>query len=414
MRTILAVIIGVITVLSALGCDNLYNGITDELNANYYHGTKQFVLSDSTAGDNFGQSVAASADGSTVVFSAMGDDTGKGSVFVYRWNGSSWVAMKLTATIRTSGDQYGYSVAVSGDGNTVVVGASLVHVGANTDQGLTYVYRWNGSSWVENTLKASDGATDDCFGSSVTVSADGGTVAVGSTGNDSGKGAVYVFQWNGSSYSQMPKLTANDGEGLDFFGSSVAVSADGSVLVAGAIGDDDKGSASGAAYVYRWNGSSYAQEQKLTASDGVANDALGTSVAVSENGSTVVVGSPGNDSNKGSVYVYRWNGSSYAQEQKLTASDGATLDYFGNSVVVSGDGGMVVVGAYGDDSKKGSAYVYRRDGSSYVQEQKLTASGGAANDNFGYSVAVSADGAVVTVGAFADNGYRGSAWLYAE
>ncbi|MHC4414142.1 MAG: hypothetical protein ACYS0G_02535 [Planctomycetota bacterium] len=183
------------------------------------------------------------------------------------------------------------------------------------------------------------------------------------------------------------------------------------VAVVGAHNDDDNGSSSGSAYVYRWNGSSWGQEQKLLASDGAGGDWFGWSVSVS--GDVAVVGAYLDDDNgdrSGSAYVFRWNGSSWTEEAKLLASDGAAGDYFGVSVSVSGD--VVVVGAYEDDdngSSSGSAYVYRWNGSSWGQEQKLLASDGAAGDFFGYSVSVS--GNIAVVGAYSDD-YTGSAYVY--
>ncbi|MSQ08671.1 MAG: hypothetical protein EXR44_05165, partial [Dehalococcoidia bacterium] len=202
-------------------------------------------------------------------------------------------------------------------------------------------------------------------------------------------------------WTQQQKLTASDGAANDFFGYSVAVSGD--TAVVGAWGDD---SAKGSAYVFTRSGSTWTQQQKLTASDGAAIDYFGYSVAVS--GDTAVVGAYGDDSYKGSAYVFTRSGSTWTQQQKLTASDGAANDYFGGSVAVSGD--TAVVGAYGDDSEKGSAYVFTRSGSTWTQQQKLTASDGAANDFFGWSVAVSGDTAVV--GARSDDSSKGSAYMF--
>ena len=193
------------------------------------------------------------------------------------------------------------------------------------------------------------------------------------------------------------KLLASDGTAEDAFGVSVSISGD--VALVGAENDDDKGTDSGSAYVFRWNGSSWVQEQKLLASDGAADDEFGVSVSIS--GDVALVGAEGNDddgSDSGSAYVFRWNGSSWVEEQKLLASDGATDDFFGNSVSISGD--VALVGASGNDDNglfSGSAYVFRWNGSSWVEEQKLVASDGAENDALGFSVSIS--GGVALVGA---------------
>ncbi len=417
MRNILAVIIGVIMVISVSGCDNLYNGITDELNINYFHGFRQLIAGGAVATDRAGESVAVSADGSTVVFGAIGDDdmgTDSGAAYVFRWNGSSWVQVpKLMANDGVGGECFGHSVAVSADGNTVVVGAYQ----DDSNKGSAYVYRWNGSSYDQAQWLTADvrGAYDQ-FGWSVAVSADGGTVVVGAKYGDgrvADSGSAFVYRWNGTSYAQAPKLKADDGAVNDYFGVSVSVSGDGGTVVVGANGDD---SAKGSAYVYRWNGSTYEQSQKLTASDGATSDNFGLSVAVSGDGNTVVVGATGDDdkgTDSGAAYVFRVNGSSWG-EMKLTASDGEASDNFGQSVAISADGSKVVTGAYRDDSNKGSAYVHRWNGSSYDQSRKLMLSDGLAGGCFGWCVAVSGDGGTVVAGANTGSYDFFSVWMYAE
>ncbi len=189
----------------------------------------------------------------------------------------------------------------------------------------------------------------------------------------------------------------------------------GDVAIVGAPFHDHIVSASGSAYVYRFDGMTWAQEQKLLASDGAAGDLFGFSVAVS--GDAAIVGAPLENDNgfdSGSAYVYRFDGISWAQAQKLLASDGAAADWFGFSVAISGD--AAIVGAWRDDdngSDSGSAYFYRFDGISWAQAQKLLASDGAAGDRFGYSVAINGDVAIVGAVFEDDNGPdSGSAYVF--
>ncbi|RME40089.1 MAG: hypothetical protein D6788_04125, partial [Planctomycetota bacterium] len=179
------------------------------------------------------------------------------------------------------------------------------------------------------------------------------------------------------------------------FGKSVSVS--GGIAVVGAPGDDERGFAAGAAYIYRQMGTDWELEQKLTASDAMEETAFGTAVATT--GELVVVGAPRDGANgfaSGSVYVFRWDGSSWLEEQKLVPADGAPNEQFGRSVAASGD--VIVVGAFADDDNgvfAGSAYVFRWNGTSWRQEQKLLASDGDNGDWFGWSVAVSGDALAV-------------------
>ena len=222
------------------------------------------------------------------------------------------------------------------------------------------------------------------------------------------------------------KLLAADGAMNDVFGYSVAVSGDGSTIVVGAYGDDDKGKDSGSVYIFtkQANGS-YAQTQKLVPSDGTASDEFGWSVAVSSDGSTIVVGAYGDDDkgkDSGSVYIFtKQPNGSYLQSQKLVASDGAATDKFGWSVSISGDGSIIVVGARFDDDKgtnSGSAYVFTKqlDGS-YLETHKLVPTDGSAQDYFGNSVSVSGDGSTIVVGAFWDDDKgtnSGSAYVFTK
>ena len=191
------------------------------------------------------------------------------------------------------------------------------------------------------------------------------------------------------------KLTASDAATGDLFGRSVSIS--GNIVVVGAATDDDAGSSSGSAYVFRYNGTSWAEETKLTASDAAAGDYFGQSVSIS--GETIVVGAYGDDDaggNSGSAYVFRHNGTSWAEESKLTASDGIAEKYFGQSASISGDN--IVVGAvanYVPAPNPGSAYVFRYSGGRWVEKAKLRPSVGSGNEVFGWSVSINGDTVVV-------------------
>src|SRR5262245_38829096 len=197
---------------------------------------------------------------------------------------------------------------------------------------------------------------------------------------------------------ELQQLLAN-GRDASWFGYAVSLS--GNVALIGAMGDDDAGSFAGSAYVFRYNGTTWVQEQELFASDPQWYVLFGLSVAVS--GDVALIGAAtdlGDES--GSVYVFRYNGSAWVEEQKLLASDGQPFDEFGASVSVSGD--LAVIGAYGTDdlgNESGSAYVFRYNGSIWVQEQKLHASDGQADDRFGRNVSLS--GQRVLVGAYLDD-----------
>ncbi len=379
---------------------------------------QQLTANDGAANDVFGSSVALSGD--TVVvgapFDEIGANSNQGSAYVFTRSGTTWnFQQKLLASDGAASDEFGRSVALSGD--TAVVGAFGDDIGANTQQGSAYVFTRSGTFWTQQQpkLMASDGAAFDLFGYSVALSGD--TAVVAAYGDDNARGSAYVFTRSGTVWTQQAKLTAIDGAATDFFGISVALSSD-TVLVGACFDEIGTNAKQGSAYVFVRSGTVWTQQQKLTASDGTGGDLFGISVALS--GDAAVVGADedfiGANADQGSAYVFVHSGTVWTQQQKLTAPDGAASDFFGNSVALSGD--TVVVGAIGDDigtnGNQGSAYVFTRSGTVWTQQQKLTASDGAALDDFGGSVALSGD--TVVVGAKGDNiganDDQGSAYVF--
>lgn len=329
---------------------------------------------------------------------------------------------KLLANDGARGDNFGYSVAISGDGSVLVLGATGVDdIGSNSGAAYVFTKQSDGTYVQSQKLLSSDGAEGDSFGRSVAISSDVSVVVVGAYGDDdkgSSSGSAYVFtkQSNGS-YAQSQKLLASDGAAQDYFGFSVSVSSDGTTIVVGAYQDDDKGENSGSAYVFtKQSDGSYVQSQKLVASDGFANDRFGYSVAISGDGSAIVVGayfSRNGVWEVGSAYVFtKQSNGAYVQSQKLLASDGTVFDYFGISVAISSDGSVIVVGADHDDAKgmySGSAYAFtKQSNGSYVQSQKLVDSDGGPGDYFGFSVSVNDDGGAIVVGSYKDSNYGSS------
>ena len=392
----------------------------------------KLTASDGLRGDEFGISVAV--DGDTAVIGAYLDDTtngdNSGSAYVFTKVSGVWrQAAKLTASDGAANDEFGYSVAV--DGDTIVVGAHQDDADdQDNNEGAAYVFTepalgWGDWSTLDTDGKAAltvkltayQGAANDEFGISVAVN--GNTILVGAHQNDAdasdnNEGAAYIFTKSSSGWGNAPasgdhrvetaKLIASDATAGDEFGISVAV--DGDTAVIGAYHDDhtDDGNTignAGSAYVFTKVSGVWSQKAKLIAVDGAANDEFGISVAV--NGDMVVVGARQDDTRNGAAYVFTKVSGVWSQKAKLIASDGAADDEFGISVAVEGD--TVVIGAYQDDDNGdlfGSAYVFIRDSSGgWRQRDKLTASDGAERDRYGYSVGVSGD--TVVVGAYSDD-----------
>lgn len=289
-------------------------------------------------------------------------------------------------------------------------------------------------------FKAADVDFADAFGVSVALSADGTVLAVGMDGESSSArgvdgdftdesmdfaGAVYVFRRGAAGWVQEAYLKASNTEAADYFGISVALSADGSVLTVGATGEDSGvvGSQSdnsldgaGAVYVFRRSGTTWAQEAYLKAGIPGLDDAFGAAVDLSGDGTLLAVGAPGEDSSaaqvdgdeandaargSGAVYLFRHDGTSWRREAYVKGSTNGFNQQFGASLALSADGATMAVGAPLDSSMAldgGSVTIFRDDGA-WAEEVVLHPSVPAYEDLFGFAVALDADGTTLAVGA---------------
>ncbi|MCP4687082.1 MAG: hypothetical protein GY859_03470, partial [Desulfobacterales bacterium] len=389
----------------------------------------KLTASDAAAGDEYGISVAISGD--IAVAGAWKDDDnapGSGSVYIFeRESGGqgAWEEVKkLTPPEAAANDRFGYSVSISGD--TLLIGAYMDD-SPTTDTGSAYIFERNSGgadNWGQVAkLTASDAASGDLFGSSVSISGD--TAVIGARAKNvaaADSGAAYIFRrdQNGpDAWGEVTRLVAFDGAADDFFGNYVSVSGD--VVVVGVIYDDDNGANSGSAHIFERDSGgpdAWGNVAKLIALDGTSDDYFGNSVSV--HGDNIVIGAYGYDG--GAAYIFsRDQGGSdnWGQVVKLTASDAAYEDYFGAGVSISGD--IVAVGANRDDDQgedSGSLYIFTRNEggpNAWGEAEKHVASDGtaAAGDIFGSSVSIN-DGLLIA-GAMYNDGEgsdAGSAYIF--
>ncbi|MEF8830787.1 MAG: FG-GAP repeat protein [Halobacteriales archaeon] len=296
---------------------------------------------------------------------------------------------KLTADDGDARDGFAFSADVSADGTTAVIGAF------GDDPGSAYVFERTTDGWTEQAkLVADDGHHDDRFGWQLALSDDADTAIVGaylpdeSTGENAG--SAYVFEQDGDSWVQQAKLVASDGDAGDEFGSSVGLSGDATTAVVGADETDGfNGENSGAAYVFQRGDGNWTQPTKLTADD--AGDNFGSAAAVSKAGDIIIVGAPSDDDPNGegggSAYVFERAGADWDQRAKLAADDGDPKDRFGTKTRLSAEGATAIVSAWRDDDpngeKAGSAYVFERTDGDWTQTTKLTPQDGDDDDSFG-------------------------------
>ena len=375
--------------------------------------------SNSGGSDRFGEFVGLSADGRTLAVGAGGESSlatgidgdqsdpaefgwGAGAVYVFRDGNSGW---QQEAYIKASNtefrDFFGWSGALSADGNTLAVGAygeDSNATGIDGDQadnsaeyaGAVYVFRFDGANWYQQAyLKASNTNAEDQFGFQIALSEDGDTIAVAAHGEDSaatgvdgdqadnsapGSGAVYVFRFDGSAWHQQAYIKASNSEAEDSFG-KIALGADGNTL---AVGSSDS-----------------------SAATGIGGDQADNSADKS-----------------GAVYLFRFNGSEWQQQAYIKASNTETDDGFGDSVALSSDGNTLAVGAWKEDSGAtgingneadnsadgaGAIYIFRFDGTAWNQQAYVKASNTDPGDNFA-RVALAADGNTLAATALWETG----------
>lgn len=411
---------------------------TGTLLPGYYEQINKVVASDRAFNDLFGQSVAISGD-YAIVGAPMEDHNATGggfasmagSAYVFVRNGDSWTQQqKIVASDRAAGDNFGICVAISGD--YAIVGAHSEDddaTGGNSapDAGSAYIFKRSGNTWTQQQkIVASDRAAADFFGISVAINGDRAIVGAYQEDQDlaggntlTSAGSAYIFARSDNTWAEQQKIVASDRGFADYFGRSVAISGDFAIVGANnedpiGIGGNSVGNA-GSAYVFHLSGNTWTQLQKIVAADPSLGANFGYSVAMSDD--LALVGAPNEEEDEiggnavddaGAAYLFRLNGSTWDQEQKIVAGDRGYTDNFGYSVAVSED--RVIVGAYIENEdaaggnalgNSGSAYLYMRNAGAWSQLQKIVASDRADNDQFGVSVAI--NGRYAFVGAYQED-----------
>ncbi len=447
-----------------------------------------FKASNTGADDRFGRAVAISGDGNTLAVGAAFEDSDarginggtndaladSGAVYVFVRNSAGTWAQQAYIKASNSGgdDQFGASVDLSNDGNTLLVGARFEDsdaTGINGDEtnndsrasGAAYIFvRNSGGTWSQQAYaKASNTGSDDDFGEAVAISGDGNTLIVGASGEDStatgingdqldnstaNSGAAYVFVRSSTgTWSQQVYLKASNAEAGDNFGRALSASSNGNTVIVAAPSEDSAATGingnqlnnstanSGAVYVFvRSSTGTWSQQAYVKASNTGTNDDFGFALSLSDDGNTMVVGAPAEDSNStgvngvqtnngvsnsGAVYVFvRSSTGSWRQQAYLKASNTDNDDLFGHAVAISGDGNSIIVGAVAEESDatgingdqtsnatrfSGAAYLFVRSGTTWSQQAYIKTTNPGFFDEFGDAVSISNDGKTFAVGA---------------
>jgi hypothetical protein len=371
------------------------------------------------AGDWSGFSTSISNDGKIVaVGGTLNDDIGteSGLVRVYNYDGLNWNQIGNDIT-GLSGDKSGVSISISGDGTILAIG-SYFH---DSERGTARIYQYNGiSTWNQIGQDLDGQVAGDRAGTSVSISNDGLIVAVGSPKHDSIRGTVRVYQYDGiSTWNPLGGDIDGDNTG-DWFGISVSLSSDGSIVAIGAFQNDDNGTLSGHAQIYEYDGISSWNKVGQTIVGENANDRSGQSVSISNDGKIVAIGATSNDGNgsdSGHCRVYQYDGISNWNQLGSDIDGEAAGDKLGIAVNLSGDGKIVAIGIFlsdGNGTDSGAGFVYQYDGSNWNKVGQ-TIYGEGAGDSLGRSISISDDGSIFSIGGYLndDNGIdSGHAQIY--
>jgi len=365
----------------------------------------------------FGREVALSADGETALVSGTYDDDSAGAAWVFRRSGSGWVQQaRLTAEGQVGSGEvgpghFGRALALSADGDTALVSAPMNRSG----RGAVWVFTRSGSNWSQQAVLTGEEALGGArFGRSLAISADGNTAIIGAPLANENAGAAWVFVRSGSDWTQEgSKLTGAEEAGEGQFGGAVALSGDGETALVGGLTDNDK---TGAAWVFARSGSDWTQEgSKLTGAEEAGEGQFGGAVALSQDGGTALIGGPTDSEGLGAAWVFARSGARF--EQQGAKLPGESIErHFGSSVALSSNGDTGLIGDASASRRWGGAWLVTLAGSEWsrvgVYLTQEAESEDVAESQFGRGVALSGDGQTALVGGPGADERLGAAWVF--
>ena len=368
-----------------------------------------------TTGESIGWNVAISADGNTALVGAGSDEGGVGAAWVFVRTGTTWTQQgsKLTGAGEIGTARFGESVALSGDGNTALIGGRE----DNGERGAAWVFVRKGATWSQQGEKltgAGESGREERgeFGDSVALSSDGKTALVGGGWDNGGEGAAWVFTRSFSTWSQQgPKLTVNDG--FSEFATNVALSADGNTALMGGWYDN---TGTGAAWVFTRSGSSWTQQgPKLTGTGEIGEGWFGQAVALSPDGNVALIGAPNDNHSAGAAWIFTRSGNSWIPEGSKIRGAGEIGDGgFGEAVALSLEGNTALVGGSASDNGTGGVWDFARSGGTWTQPGERLTDDEALH--FGRGLALSDDGDTALIGGEQINSINslGALWVFAN
>lgn len=340
-------------------------------------------------GDQFGKSVALSSNGSVIVVGAPGTNLNRGSAFVYNYTNDTWIQQNQLNPDSSTQEFFGSNVAISLDGNTVAISAH----GSNQSQGGAYLYRWTSPTWTKETILTTNGETN--LGLNMILAQDGNTVILANPSSNNSQGTVLAYKyfnniWNTNKFVEINSSFNNR------YGIGVAISSNADILAIGSPGSNQN---QGSVYVYRWNSVWDTPTQLFINEPGIS---FGNPLAMSADGNKMIIGAITSNENQGAAFIYKWTGTTWIQEKKLFASDGRPKDNYGSFLTMSTDGNSIVIGAptkyVFPNSNQGASYLYSWNTTEWI-ETKLVYSNPSSNNLFGQTPIISGDQTTLLIGS---------------
>jgi hypothetical protein len=354
---------------------------------------------------NQGVSVALSADGNTLAVGGPNDNNGIGAVWIFIRSGGVWIQQtKLIGSSNIGTSFQGTSVSLSADGNNIAIGGYR----DNNGIGATWIFTRSGVIWTEQTKLIGSGNINAANqGRSVSLSADGNTLAIGGNRDNNNIGATWIFVRFLGVWTQQIKLIGSGNISFSQQGYSVSLSSDGNTLAVGAIQDNDY---IGATWIFIRSEGIWTQQSKLIGLNNVGKSNQGYSINLSSDGNTLAVGGQGdnNNGNIGATWIFVRLNNIWIQQQKIAVLNNIVNE--GRSVRLSSDGNTLAIG-FNDNLSIGGVFIFTRVNGKWIQ-QGLGLTNGVSNINQGTSVALSADGNILASGAPDNNNNIGSVLIF--